>query len=314
MSSESKIGLIVVYYGKWPEWTPYFLKSCSRNENIRWFIFSDIPPAENVPSNVSYINFPLDSFRTRVKSLLGITPDIIHPYKLTDFKPAYGHIFHDYLEEYTHWGYCDIDIIFGSITRFIDEQVLTGFDIISPSPDFFPGHFLILTNNEMMTNLFKNAANWKEIFVSEKYHCFDEHLLRKGITPDNESIFRQVSTKARNHILEYKAIRNPFTRFLKKIVPIKSRSPIAGNQNDFNQVLKNKSLSGEIKTFRKLLFSDDIIHRIKGDRQININWTSGSLFDGNKEIMYYHFQLAKYEDSLRITQNGPDQFNLSARL
>ena len=37
------------------------------------------------------------------------------PYKLCDFKPAYGFIFGEYLKEYDYWGHCDIDIVWGDL-------------------------------------------------------------------------------------------------------------------------------------------------------------------------------------------------------
>jgi hypothetical protein len=35
-----------------------------------------------------------------------------YPYCLVEFKPALGHIFADYLQDYTHWGCYDLDILF----------------------------------------------------------------------------------------------------------------------------------------------------------------------------------------------------------
>ena len=38
------------------------------------------------------------------------------PYILVEYKPAFGHIFADYLTEYSHWGYSDFDVVFGDTT------------------------------------------------------------------------------------------------------------------------------------------------------------------------------------------------------
>ena len=50
--------------------------------------------------------------------------NIQKPYKLCDFKPAYGKIFEDYLEAYDFWVHCDLDIRWGDIRKFIPEKVL----------------------------------------------------------------------------------------------------------------------------------------------------------------------------------------------
>jgi len=314
MISRYKIGIVIVYYGNWPEWTPCFLKSCSVNTDIQWLIFSDRPPAGTMPDNVNYFEHSLQSFGNRVKKVLGISPNIIHPYKLTDLKPAYGLIFQDYLTGYSHWGYSDSDLVYGSIDHFINDDILAGFDIISPSPDFFPGHFMLFKNTELTINLFKSASNWQEVFLSEKYYCFDENLLSRGIDPDNEKIFNQIKNKTRRHVLEYKVLRNPVSRRIKKTIPVNPGKPKPGKPTDFNSIIRLKTNSGKLKASGKLLFRDDVINLIEGKREINVKWKNGELFDDDKEIMYYHFQLAKYEDSFKISSDTERSFAISAQL
>ena len=42
------------------------------------------------------------------------------PYKLCDYKPVYGLIFDEDLQDYDFWGHCDVDLIFGDIRKFIN--------------------------------------------------------------------------------------------------------------------------------------------------------------------------------------------------
>jgi hypothetical protein len=56
---------------------------------------------------------------------------IKYPYVLVEFKPALGHIFAEYLEGYSHWGYSDMDILFGDLPRWITEEELNDFDIVT---------------------------------------------------------------------------------------------------------------------------------------------------------------------------------------
>jgi hypothetical protein len=46
---------------------------------------------------------------------------------MVEFKPALGHIFAEYLKGYSHWGYSDLDILFGDLPRFITQDELTDF-------------------------------------------------------------------------------------------------------------------------------------------------------------------------------------------
>ncbi len=56
---------------------------------------------------------------------------IKYPYVLVEFKPALGHIFAAFLEGYTHWGYSDLDILFGDLERWITPDELNDFDIVT---------------------------------------------------------------------------------------------------------------------------------------------------------------------------------------
>jgi hypothetical protein len=56
---------------------------------------------------------------------------IKYPYVLVEFKPALGHIFADYLQGYSHWGYSDLDIVFGDLARWITVEELSEFDIVT---------------------------------------------------------------------------------------------------------------------------------------------------------------------------------------
>jgi len=53
------------------------------------------------------------------------------PYILVEYKPAFGHIFSSYLKEYTHWGYSDLDVVYGDISRWIDVDEWYNYDIVT---------------------------------------------------------------------------------------------------------------------------------------------------------------------------------------
>ena len=48
---------------------------------------------------------------------------------MAEYKPAFGSIFARYLKKYTHWGYCDLDMVLGNLPFFIEAEERTNYDI-----------------------------------------------------------------------------------------------------------------------------------------------------------------------------------------
>jgi len=67
------------------------------------------------------------------EKLAGILAQLIrkYPYVMVEFKPALGHVFEDLLKGYSHWGYSDLDIVFGDLERWITPDELNDFDIVT---------------------------------------------------------------------------------------------------------------------------------------------------------------------------------------
>lgn len=93
------------------------------------------------------------------------------PYKLCDFKPAYGEVFRDLLKEYDFWGHCDDDLIFGDIRRFVSDDILNRYDRILGH-----GHFSLFRNTEKVAQMYKKAKpSYREVFSRPESFCFDEY-------------------------------------------------------------------------------------------------------------------------------------------
>jgi len=107
-----KLALINVFMGDFPWFFDYFIKSCSHNPSVDFFVFCDKPYGKEIPKNVKLLNLTIEQFNVLASSKLKLNISIKNAYKLCDFKPAYGLIFSEYLIGYDFWGMCDIDIIF----------------------------------------------------------------------------------------------------------------------------------------------------------------------------------------------------------
>jgi hypothetical protein len=50
----------------------------------------------------------------------------------------------------------------------------------------------------------------------------------------------------------------------------------------------------------------------KKEKKYKIKWKQGALYDSDKEIMYFHFQLSKYEKSFHIYKTEKEEFELAS--
>lgn len=169
-----KISLINCYFGNFPWYFRFFIKSCETNPTVDFIIFSDSKYDGYLPDNVKIIPFTLMDFNILASTKLGFEVAVKKAYKLCDFKPAYGLLFSDFLNGYDFWGMCDIDVIFGRIREFMTDELLEEYDIINTRHDYLTGSFLLFKNNAEINLLFTKSKDYKKIFTSDKHYCFDE--------------------------------------------------------------------------------------------------------------------------------------------
>lgn len=51
---------------------------------------------------------------------------------MVEFKPALGWVFREYLKEYTHWAYGDLDVFFGDLTKgWLEPSEMREYDVIT---------------------------------------------------------------------------------------------------------------------------------------------------------------------------------------
>lgn len=169
------IRIIIPYFGHLPCWMQLFLDCCGRNELISFLIFTDDFSIQEmrISSNVRICCCSFGSIQERFKERLTEDLYLEHPYKLCDYRPAYGWVFQDYLKDFSYWGYCDIDLIFGDIMSFLKRIDYNRYDRL-----FSFGHLTIYRNTPKINNLFreKNTQGFSFPFVCKTtYPChFDE--------------------------------------------------------------------------------------------------------------------------------------------
>jgi hypothetical protein len=174
---EHKILIIICWIGNFPSYFQFFLHSCSFNSNIDFIIFTNntkFLEDYSIPKNVKISYTTLTQLESDFSSKLNFEVEISFAYKLCDFKPAYGFLFDQHLNGYDFWGHCDLDIIFGNIRTFINEDLLCKFDVISSRHDYVTGSFALWRNTPTINKLFMKSKDYQMVFTSSKHFCFDE--------------------------------------------------------------------------------------------------------------------------------------------
>lgn len=188
---EPKILIIACWFGDWPWYIPFFLHSCNHNRTIDFIIITDKnPPDETfIPSNVKFIHLSISKLNAFFSEKLGFKVNIEYPYKLCDFKPAYGFLFEEYVAGYDFWGHCDLDIIFGDIRAFMTDELLENYDVISSRHDYVTGSFALWRNTPQINKLFMKSKDFKSVFSSPKHFCFDECAFLFQELQNGDSVF-----------------------------------------------------------------------------------------------------------------------------
>ncbi len=199
----NKIIVLICYYGEFPWYFPYFLHSCKFNPTIDFLIFSDIKHTFHLPSNVTIVNKSIAEIKTLTSKKLGFKVNIDFPYKLCDYKPAYGLIFKDYTKGYDFWGQSDIDVIYGNIRNFMTDEMLNKYDFMSIRHDYTSGCFALYRNNELINNMFKRSKDYRKVFSNSQHYCFDECNFAWDELTGGKSIF-EVKTEIESftHIIK----------------------------------------------------------------------------------------------------------------
>lgn len=172
-----RIVFILPYFGKFDRLFPLWLASCKWNRDIDWLIFTDDETKYDYPMNVKvhYMNFA--DLRKKIQSLYDFPISLDTPYRLCNFKPAYGEIFEEYLKGYDAWGFCDNDMIYGQIRPNIPTELHYLYKI------GIYGHLSFIPNTYESNRLYRFSGAYKIALGTPRPLFFDEgcfmSILRK---------------------------------------------------------------------------------------------------------------------------------------
>lgn len=175
-----KIAIINFYFAKTvPSYMDFYLSSFSYNPTVDLYLFTNLE-LDCTYSNVHIIKTTFEKFADQIKTTveaelkkMGIQDRVVisHPYKIADFRPAFGLCFQEYICEYDFWGGCDLDLIFGNIRKYIPDETLDNYDKI-----YEHGHFFLIRNTEECNKAFLEdyEKSFAGVLHLEKNSFFEE--------------------------------------------------------------------------------------------------------------------------------------------
>ena len=271
---KNKVCLLVPYYGKWPVYFNLYLFSLKKNKNLNVIFFTDLKYDGTLPNNVQIINMSLNKLNILASKKIGFKINIKNPYKLCDFKPAYGHIFEDYIKDYDFWAFGDIDLIYGNIFKLLPKN-WRDYDILTFREDWITGSFTILRNSYKITRLYKKSKYYKKYFQEEQNFIFDEC----------GGLFCELVNKSPDYILQ-----------------------IDKNDSFTYIVRREELLYKNIKVFSKKIIKESI------PKNDYIYYNNGKLIQkDNEEFIYYHYVTEKRKDIFHFPKwdSIPEQFYIN---
>lgn len=261
---------ILLWYGKLPAYTPWFLRSVAENPDLHLLWIGDNPP-NDTPQNVTSLKLSLADLSERVRFSLGIRFEPFDAYKLCDLKPALGLLFQQEIGEAEYWGPIDSDIILGNFRNFI--PAIRSSDVFSCREHWFSASFAFLKNNPQCRELFMQSPDWQQALEDPACQLFDEcgRSTVTGLAPFPE---------------------------LRNGIPL---SEIPVNYFSFSHLL------GEPATGLKLSFADRCKESLRSDQLIRVDKNEVTLYRARNSVYrvgygftHYHMVAEKSKPYFRI--------------
>lgn len=165
------IVIIFPYFGILPVQYKMWRASALQNPTIDFMFFtdSDVEPTNNIIVHKMLFS----DFQQIVKKAFDFPIVLDRPYKLCEYKQAYGYILQDYIKSYDFWGFGDLDLVYGDIRAFLTDKVLEHKFLLGW------GHLTLIRNDEDSNTYFMKQTegyqNYEEAFSTPKITFFDEY-------------------------------------------------------------------------------------------------------------------------------------------
>lgn len=164
------LALIVPYYGTFPEYTKIFFHSLKYNAGLDLILITD-QELDVQLENLIVIKKSFKEFKNDIQKLFDFEIALETPYKICDYRAAFGMLLEDILSPYKYWGYCDLDVVLGDVLEFLPSNVLEKFEKFYQN-----GHLTIFKNTYENNRRFmlQGGLDYKDVFTTNIMKIFDE--------------------------------------------------------------------------------------------------------------------------------------------
>lgn len=165
------IAMIMPYFGSLPAQYAAWRYTAERNATVDFHLFTDAEVAEG--TNIIVHRMTFEEFAELFRKAFEFEIVLDRPYKLCEYKPAYGYVLQRFIADYDYWGFGDMDLVYGDIRAFLTDEILERYK-------FFLGYgHMTLFRNDADTNAyFMTQADsyqyYRDAFTTERITFFDE--------------------------------------------------------------------------------------------------------------------------------------------
>lgn len=152
MKMKNRVVLIIPYFGRIPDYFELWLRSAEANPDFTFFLYTDLPFPVREDSNVKIKHITFAQIKQLIRQKCGADSIVGDPYKLCDYKPAFGELFAEDIEGFDFWGFCDVDVILGNLKHYLPDEHLDRHDKL-----YSHGHFCLMRNNGKMNSLYRKV-------------------------------------------------------------------------------------------------------------------------------------------------------------
>jgi hypothetical protein len=175
------IRLVVPYFGERPSYLPLVVRSMACNPDVHWLLITD-QPVPDAPPNVTVRLCEFADLVARIQRHFDFAISLARPYKLCDFRPAFGEVFADELTGYDFWGHCDLDVVFGRIRDHLPPEAFAADKVL------VQGNFALYRNTPEAAGWFRHeidGISYREVMTTPAARHFDEmagiHLIVRDL-------------------------------------------------------------------------------------------------------------------------------------
>lgn len=159
---KKKFILINVWFGKLPEYFNLWMYNLNKNYDVLLITDQEVV---DYPNNLKIIFMTFEQFNNHLNIKTGFNVVLKNVNKLVDVKPLLGFLFYDFINHYELWGWTDIDMIMGDVSRDIIETYK--YDVYSYGYTSF-GPLMLFKMS--LFDLYLKLENYETI-LNDEYVC-----------------------------------------------------------------------------------------------------------------------------------------------